>query len=85
MTPPHGRLLAAALALDSGLAADTHRVALSLLELLAAAAAEQPLLVTVDDAHWLDRPSQAALAFAGRRVGTEPIAVLLALPDGDGE
>jgi DNA-binding CsgD family transcriptional regulator len=85
LTPPYGQLLAAALTLDPGLTADTHRVALSLLELLAAVAAEQPLLVTVDDAHWLDCPSRAALAFASRRVGTEPIAVLLSLPDGDGE
>jgi DNA-binding CsgD family transcriptional regulator len=85
MAPPHGELLAAVLALDPRLTADTHRAGLSLLELIAAVAAEQPLLVTVDDAHWLDRPSRDALAFASRRVGTEPIAVLLTLPDGDGE
>src|ERR1700753_462395 len=42
LTPPHGQLLAGALTLDPGLTADTHRVALSLLELLAAVAAEQP-------------------------------------------
>jgi DNA-binding CsgD family transcriptional regulator len=48
-------------------------------------AAERPLLMTVDDAHWLDRPSRYALAFASCRLGAEPVAVLLSLPDGDGE
>jgi ATP/maltotriose-dependent transcriptional regulator MalT len=48
------------------------------LNLLALSAAETPLLVVVDDAHWLDHSSQAALAFVARRVAEEPIALLVA-------
>jgi DNA-binding CsgD family transcriptional regulator len=48
------------------------------LNLLSASAAEIPLLVLVDDAHWLDHSSRAALAFIARRLADEPIAVLVA-------
>ena len=44
-----------------------------------AAAEETPVLVAVDDAHWLDDPSAEALAFIAGRVGSEKIAVILAL------
>lgn len=35
------------------------------------------VLVVVDDAHWLDRDSLDALAFAGHRLDTEPVVLLL--------
>ncbi|WP_213456913.1 helix-turn-helix transcriptional regulator [Rhizomonospora bruguierae] len=41
----------------------------SLLDSVVAAAAGAPVLVAVDDAPWLDRPSERALRFALRRVG----------------
>jgi predicted ATPase len=47
------------------------------LSLLAAAAEERPLLCLVDDAHWLDAASAGALTFVARRVGDDPVAVLL--------
>jgi DNA-binding CsgD family transcriptional regulator len=53
-------------------------VSLGLLSLLAEACEESPVLCLIDDAHWLDRPSQAALAFASRRLEAERIAVLVA-------
>jgi DNA-binding CsgD family transcriptional regulator len=37
-----------------------------------------PLLVMVDDAQWVDAVSRDALAFAGRRLNTERVALLLA-------
>jgi DNA-binding SARP family transcriptional activator/class 3 adenylate cyclase/predicted ATPase len=37
-----------------------------------------PVLVAVDDAHWVDRPSAAVVAYAVRRLGTAPVAVLAA-------
>jgi DNA-binding CsgD family transcriptional regulator len=77
-----GDLLRAALGLDESVLADLYRVALAALELLAVAAGPAPLLVVADDAHWLDRASADVLAFAGRRVGAEPIAMILALRDG---
>jgi DNA-binding CsgD family transcriptional regulator len=51
------------------------------LSLLAAAADRRPLVVVVDDAHWLDPASQDALAFVARRLGSDPIAMLLAARD----
>jgi DNA-binding CsgD family transcriptional regulator len=48
------------------------------LSLIGAVAAESPVLVVVDDAHWLDSPSREALAFCARRIGDEPVAILAA-------
>jgi DNA-binding CsgD family transcriptional regulator len=58
-------------------------VYLGTLSLLAEAATEAPVLVIVDDAHWLDEASAAALLFAARRVQDERVAVLFAARDGD--
>ena len=56
---------------------DFFRVALATLELLSQVAAEAPLAVLMDDAHWLDRASADVLAFVARRIGPDP--VLLAI------
>ena len=53
------------------------------LSLLAEAAEQAPVLVVVDDAHWLDDASAAALLFAARRVQDERVALLFAARDGD--
>jgi DNA-binding CsgD family transcriptional regulator len=53
-------------------------VALGLLSLLAEASESAPLVCLIDDAHWLDRASQMALAFAARRMHAESIAMLAA-------
>ncbi len=50
------------------------------LSLLAASA---PILVLVDDAHWLDAASQSALVFAARRLASDPVAMLFAAREGD--
>ncbi|MEV0195597.1 AAA family ATPase, partial [Nonomuraea sp. NPDC050691] len=60
-------------------AASDHLVSAAVLTLLAAVAADRPLLVTVDDVQWLDRASAAALLFAARRLAGEPVAMLLAV------
>lgn len=61
---------------------DRHSVNLAVLALLAALSAERPLLVAVDDAHWLDRPSADALLFAARRLDTLRVALLLTVREG---
>ncbi|MGW1787198.1 AAA family ATPase, partial [Streptomyces sp. NPDC002143] len=60
---------------------------IAVLTQLSQLADEQPLLVWVDDAQWLDRASLDALAFAARRVASEPLVLLLSArgtvpPDG---
>ncbi|MER6813213.1 LuxR family transcriptional regulator [Spirillospora sp. NPDC000708] len=47
-------------------------------ELLSLAARSGPVLCRVDDAQWLDRVTLDALAFAARRVGDEPLAIVFA-------
>jgi DNA-binding CsgD family transcriptional regulator len=58
--------------------ADPLLVGAALLTLLADVARDDPLLVLVDDAHWLDRASADALAFAARRLVNERVAVVIA-------
>ena len=76
------RALRGALALGPATPHDRFTVPAGLLSLLAVAAEEQPVLVAIDDAQWLDEPSLEAFLFAGRRVGAEGIALLGALREG---
>ncbi|MFI0723243.1 AAA family ATPase [Streptomyces sp. NPDC021224] len=51
---------------------------LGVLTLLSDAAARQPLLLVVDDAQWLDVDTLDLLGFLARRLGGEPLVLLLA-------
>ncbi|GIE29383.1 LuxR family transcriptional regulator [Actinoplanes italicus] len=44
---------------------------------------DEPALIAVEDAHWLDRGSWEALTFAARRLGSEPVAMVLTIRDGE--
>ncbi|WP_326595831.1 ATP-binding protein [Streptomyces sp. NBC_01803] len=57
-------------------------IALATLSLLGEAAADIPVLLVVDDAQWLDTPTLDVLGFIARRVGAEPLGLLLALREG---
>ncbi len=74
--------LAAALRVVFGLAAgsapDRFLVGLATLSLLSDLAGDRPLLCSVDDVHWTDRPSMGVLEFVARRLDTEPIVLVLA-------
>jgi DNA-binding CsgD family transcriptional regulator len=67
---------------DSRAGADRFGIALATLDLLAEAAARQPVLMLADDAQWLDEPTTDVLAFVGRRLAIEPIAMLACIRDG---
>jgi DNA-binding SARP family transcriptional activator/DNA-binding CsgD family transcriptional regulator len=74
---PQARALQGALALAPTESTDRFSVSAATLAILAVAAAEGPLLVLVDDLHWLDTPSAQAILFAARRLWHEGIAILL--------
>jgi DNA-binding CsgD family transcriptional regulator len=78
---PQANAIEAALALDRTSNADPFSVYVATLGLLAATASEAPLLCVVDDAHWLDQASAEALGFAARRIGHDPVVMLLATRD----
>jgi DNA-binding CsgD family transcriptional regulator len=78
---PQRLALAAAFGLQTGSADDPFLVALATLTLLTDVAAAAPILVVADDAQWIDRPSQDALAFVARRTGSDPLVMLLAVRD----
>jgi DNA-binding CsgD family transcriptional regulator len=61
---------------------DLFLIALATLELLADTADQGPLLVVVEDAQWLDRPTDDVLAFLARRLHSEPIGLLVAVREG---
>ncbi len=75
---PQRDAMAVAFGLSVGETPDRFLVGLAALSLLSAAAEDQPLLVLVDDAHWLGAASRQALAFVARRLGADSVALLLA-------
>ena len=80
---PQTAALEAALALRPAAAQDRFAVGAATLSLLAAYAEQAPVTVLVDDAQWLDGPSAAALLFAFRRLVADPVAVLIAVREGE--
>ena len=71
--------LAGALAVGPAVPADRFAVCAATLGLLAAAAAERPVLAVVDDVHWLDAASAQAVEFTARRLGAEGLGLVVAL------
>ncbi|MBL7488653.1 AAA family ATPase [Frankia sp. AgB1.9] len=79
---PQSEAILAAFATGEAGASDFFLIALATLNLAAAAAARAPVLLIVEDAHWLDRASADVLLFVARRLTFEPIVLLAAVRDG---
>jgi DNA-binding CsgD family transcriptional regulator len=79
---PQRAALRAAMGVAEGVG-DRFLTFLGALSLLADAGDEAPVLAVVDDAHWLDEASAAALLFAARRLQAERVALLFAARDGE--
>ena len=82
LPPVQSAAIAGALALEAT-AGSPLAVGAATLGLVAAAAESQPTLILVDDLQWVDPASQAALAFALRRLGAENVAIVLAARTND--
>lgn len=78
---PQRDALSIAFGLKTGNAPDPFLIGLGLLGLLSEGSEELPLLCVIDNAHVLDQASADALAFAGRRLFAEPVAMLFATSD----
>jgi len=73
-----------ALGIGSGPAPERLAVLNASLALLRQAASCSPLLIVIDDLHWLDRASGAAVGFVGRRLRGSRIGLLGAIRPGAG-
>ena len=80
---PQAVALEGALALRRGTAQERFAVGAATLSVLAAYAEQAPVAVLVDDAQWLDVSSAQALLFAFRRLVADPIAVFIAVREGE--
>lgn len=81
LPPPQAEALGAALALRPGSAGERFAVGAAVLGLLSRVAEDGALALVVDDAHLLDPPTAQALTFAARRLGADPVLVLLSARD----
>ena len=74
--------LDAAFGLTREVAPEHYRIAMAALDLVSEVATDTPLLLVVEDAQWLDRPTCDVLAFVARRIESDPIIMLIAIRDG---
>jgi hypothetical protein len=61
---------------------DLFGVAMAALQLVVAAATSRPVVLLVDDAHWIDHSSGGVLSFIARRLETLPVALVIAARSG---
>jgi DNA-binding CsgD family transcriptional regulator len=76
---PQRDALRSAFGLTSLVPSDRFLVGLATLSLLGDVAKDDPMLIVVDDAQWLDRESIAALVFVARRLHADRIALIFAV------
>ena len=79
LAAPPADALRGALGFARESADDRFLVPLAVLSLLGEIGAHQPVLCVLDDAHWLDGASAAALAFAARRLAAESVTMIFAV------
>ena len=82
LTARHQAVLGAALGIGDDEPPEHFRIALAVLDLLAEASTDSPLLLVAEDAQWLDRPSVDVLSFVARRLESDPIILLASAREG---
>jgi len=75
---PQRSALRVAFGQETGPPPERFLVALAALTLLSRAAQDEPLLCTIDDAHWLDPESVQALGFVSRRLYADHVGLISA-------
>jgi DNA-binding CsgD family transcriptional regulator len=80
---PQAGALRSAFDLGPTVEGDRFVIGAATLNLLSARSERSPLLLAVDDAHWLDDSSLAAIVFAARRLLVDPVAVIFAARTGE--
>ncbi|MCU7725956.1 AAA family ATPase [Actinoplanes sp. KI2] len=70
--------LEAALALAPGAPENRFATYAATFSLITTASARQPMLICVDDLHWLDVPTVEALSFTARRLQADPVGLIMA-------
>jgi len=83
LPPFHADALRSSLGLGPRIEPDRLIIGAAVLGLISAYADEAPLLLTIDDAQWLDRASTEAIGFAARRLVADPVAVIIAVREGE--
>lgn len=80
LSVPRRRALEVALLREdaAGDSVDHRALAVAVRDVLQLLSEQEPLLIAVDDAQWLDPASSSALTFALRRLAASPVLVLLA-------
>lgn len=86
LPPPQRAALEAALMRSTGHRAPPERLALAagVRALVRSLSAERPLLLAVDDAQWLDRPTAGVMEFVVRRIESGPVGILASVRTKDG-
>jgi class 3 adenylate cyclase len=79
----HADALRSSLGLGPRIEPDRLIIGAAMLGLISAFADEAPLLITVDDGQWLDRASTEAIGFVARRLVADPVAVIIAVREGE--
>src|SRR3954468_2809303 len=74
--------LDAAFGLTDEIAPEQYRIAMAVLDLVSEVATDAPVLLVVEDAHWIDRPTSEVLAFLARRIESDAVVLLAAIRDG---
>jgi len=82
LAPPQRHAVLAAFGMTERETPDLFLLALASLNVLSEVATEAPVVIVVEDAHWLDRSTLDVLGFVARRLESEPILVLGAIRDG---
>jgi DNA-binding CsgD family transcriptional regulator len=76
---PQRMAIEVAFGLEAGPPPDSFHVGLACLNLVSHAAADQPVLCVVDDAHWIDAESAQVLGCVARRLHVDRVAMIVTL------